>query len=107
MKKLLLASLLTISSTAFSAPQLTEWGKVVHLETGWNEDHMQVVLKDAPYINICSHTDGYHTDSNNEARKMQHSMLLAAYSAGDEVSLAIEGCTIHGRPKIISVRIRK
>jgi hypothetical protein len=95
------------SSASQAAPQNTDWGKVTLYATGWSADLIRVQTT-AAFINQgCTYTDGYVTDSSDPGNHTHQSALLAAFTAGKDVVITIDGCTSAAqRPKIIGVTVR-
>ena len=96
------------SSALHANPQSTDWGKITFYGTDWAEDQVRVQTT-APFINPtpgCANTDGYMTDSTEAGNHAQQSALLAAFAAGKEVQIILEGCNSVSRPRIIGVYVR-
>jgi len=88
-------------------PQVTEWGTLVALQSGWVVDQM-LIFHNAPLKNPdgCSiTTNGYLTNTDHPGHTLFHTMLLTAIVSRREVQFVISGCR-ENRPQIVSVSIR-
>lgn len=96
-----------VSGTAMAAPAETPWGKVNYIAGGWTAANVRVQTT-ASFYNpeVCSMTDGYVIDAALPGAQLFSSMLLTAFSTGQDVKLVVDGCVLE-RPRVISVTLRR
>ena|SRR5438105_11431940 len=105
----------------------TDFGRILGLETGWNNDQMAVKLERPPeqqFVNshecfgvFVTHpcgarlenyklvvADHYALNPQDPGVKVHEAVLLSAFLTGRTVRLVIQGC-IYDLPKIIGVNI--
>ncbi|WKD48939.1 hypothetical protein [Microbulbifer spongiae] len=104
MKKYILVALSCISATAFSAE--VPKSDITHINP-WTP--FVDVQMNTPTIDPenCGNSNTYRVDLVDDAGgQAKLSVLLAAFMAGKQVGLVINGC-VKGRPKIEAVRLSK
>lgn len=87
-----------------SGVTITSPGQITRLFSEWGPNQLIVNLN-VPFLNPagCAATDGYETDPADPVSTLSQSMLLTAYMAHAQLTLAIQGCTPNGRPHIIGI----
>jgi hypothetical protein len=92
---------------ALAAPNYSQFGQVIGIETGWSDDTMAVKL-DVPTVNSptpCKITTaGYALDPTDRGVKLHQSVLLSAFLTGRKVRVLVDGC-VYDKPRIIGVGI--
>ena len=88
----------------------TEWSYVESFETGWGEDSMGVTLLAhktilRPQDNCPLQDQGYSTNPNHPAHKLQHAAVIGAFLHHRQVSLLVSDC-VFGKPGIKSVWVK-
>jgi hypothetical protein len=82
-----------------------DWGKVVLVTGGWNVPMVGVqTTAAAANPDNCPSGGLYVVPPDSPSRELFTSMLLTAYSRGDQVQLTVSGC--YTWPIIIGVQIR-
>lgn len=97
-----------LASPAQAAPNYSQFGHVIGIETGWLDDTMAVKL-DVPTVNskspVCKiMTAGYALDPADKGVKLHQSVLLSAFLSGRKVRVLVDGC-VYDKPRIIGVGI--
>src|SRR5262245_61764487 len=81
-------------------------GTVISYSTGFSSNSARVYLSSPSLQNGCTRTDGgYVTDPSNPGNSAFMQALLTAFINGNEVNLAISGCSADGWPLIILVAL--
>jgi hypothetical protein len=95
------------AAPALAAPNYSQFGHVIGIETGWLDDTMAVKL-DVPTVNSPTPcrimTAGYALDPGDKGVKLHQSVLLSAFLSGRKVRILVEGC-VYDKPRIIGVGI--
>ncbi|PXA93212.1 hypothetical protein DMC25_03200 [Caulobacter sp. D4A] len=94
-----------LAATPASAATELPWAKVTMLTGGWTVP-LLAVQTSATFSNpnSCPNTGLYVVPPDAASHQLFSSMLLTAYSRGDDVKLVIDGCS--GWPVIIGIQIR-
>jgi hypothetical protein len=88
------------------ADEVSDWGYVTWISTGWVVDSMAVITT-APLANPgCPVTNaGYATNPDDAGHQLHHAVLMMAFAMNKRVSIRTSGC-VFSKPRIISVSIQ-